>query len=51
MKVVAAEHIFGGERIIFYFIADGRVDFRDLVKTSGKGISDANRDAADRFAR
>jgi len=32
MKIVDAEHILGGERIIFYFMADGRVDFRDLVK-------------------
>ncbi len=32
MKIVDAEHIFGGERIIYYFMADGRVDFRDLVK-------------------
>ncbi|OHB56628.1 MAG: hypothetical protein A2Y07_03705 [Planctomycetes bacterium GWF2_50_10] len=32
MKIVAAEHLFGGERIIFYFLAEGRVDFRDLVK-------------------
>ena len=32
MKIVAAEHVFGGERIIFYFMSDGRVDFRDLVK-------------------
>jgi cell fate regulator YaaT (PSP1 superfamily) len=32
MKIVDAEHIFGGERIIFYFIADSRVDFRELVK-------------------
>ena len=32
MKIVDAEHIFGGERIIFYFMSDGRVDFRDLVK-------------------
>ncbi len=32
MKIVDAEHIFGGERIIFYFASDGRVDFRDLVK-------------------
>ena len=32
MKVVDAEHIFGGERIIFYFMSDGRVDFRELVK-------------------
>jgi len=32
MKLVDAEHLFGGERMIFYFMADGRVDFRDLVK-------------------
>ena len=32
MKIVDAEHIFGGERVIFYFMSDGRVDFRDLVK-------------------
>jgi cell fate regulator YaaT (PSP1 superfamily) len=32
MKIVDAEHIFGGERLIFYFISDGRVDFRELVK-------------------
>jgi len=32
MKIVDAEHIFGGERIIYYFMADGRIDFRELVK-------------------
>ncbi len=32
MKIVDAEHILGGERIIFYFMSDGRVDFRELVK-------------------
>jgi cell fate regulator YaaT (PSP1 superfamily) len=32
MKVVDAEHILGGERIVFYFMSDGRVDFRDLVR-------------------
>ena len=32
MKIVDAEHILGGERIIFYFMADARVDFRELVK-------------------
>jgi cell fate regulator YaaT (PSP1 superfamily) len=32
MKVVDAEHILGGERIIFYFMSDGRVDFRELVR-------------------
>ena len=32
MKIVDAEHIFGGERIIFYFKSEIRVDFRELVK-------------------
>ncbi len=32
VKVVACEHLLGGERIIFYFMADGRVDFRQLVR-------------------
>jgi cell fate regulator YaaT (PSP1 superfamily) len=32
MKIVEAEHLFGGERILFYFTSDGRVDFRELVK-------------------
>jgi len=32
MKIVDSEHVFGGERIIFYFMSDGRVDFRELVK-------------------
>ncbi len=32
MKIVDFEHIFGGERIVFYFVSDGRVDFRDLVR-------------------
>ncbi len=32
MKLVDCEHVFGGERIIFYFMAEGRVDFRGLVK-------------------
>jgi cell fate regulator YaaT (PSP1 superfamily) len=32
MKLVAVEHLLGGERIVFYFTADHRVDFRELVK-------------------
>ncbi|MBX7167169.1 MAG: signal peptidase [Pirellulales bacterium] len=32
MKLVDVEHIFGGERIVFYFLAENRVDFRELVK-------------------
>jgi cell fate regulator YaaT (PSP1 superfamily) len=32
MALVDIEHLFGGERIVFYFLADKRVDFRELVK-------------------
>ena len=32
MKIVEAEHLFGGERIIFYFTSENRVDFRELVR-------------------
>lgn len=32
MKLVDVEYAFTGAKIIFYFTADGRVDFRELVK-------------------
>ncbi len=32
MKLVTVEHLLGGERIIFYFAAEHRVDFRELVR-------------------
>ncbi len=32
MKLVDIEHIFGGERVIVYYLAESRVDFRELVK-------------------
>ena len=32
LKVVTAEHLLGGERIVFYFRSEGRIDFRDLVR-------------------
>ena len=32
MKLVAVEYTFDHSKILFYFSADGRVDFRDLVK-------------------
>jgi cell fate regulator YaaT (PSP1 superfamily) len=32
MQLVDVEHIFGGERIVVYFLAENRVDFRELVK-------------------
>jgi cell fate regulator YaaT (PSP1 superfamily) len=32
MELVDVEHLFGGERVVFYFLAEKRVDFRELVK-------------------
>ncbi len=32
MKLVDVEYTFDGGKVLFYFTADGRVDFRDLVK-------------------
>lgn len=32
MKLIDAEYTFDGSKLIFYFSADGRVDFRELVK-------------------
>jgi cell fate regulator YaaT (PSP1 superfamily) len=33
MKLIEVEYTFDGNKILFYFTADGRVDFRDLVKS------------------
>ncbi|MDI3478396.1 MAG: hypothetical protein PWQ59_1921, partial [Thermoanaerobacterium sp.] len=32
MKLIDVEYTFDNNKIIFYFTADGRIDFRDLVK-------------------
>ena len=32
MKLIEAEYTFDGSKILFYFAAEGRVDFRELVK-------------------
>lgn len=32
MKLIEVEYAFDGSKILFYFTADGRVDFRELVK-------------------
>lgn len=32
LKIVTAEHLLGGERIVFYFRSESRIDFRSLVK-------------------
>ena len=36
MQLIDVERVLGGERVIVYFIADGRVDFRNLVKSLGQ---------------
>ena len=36
MKLVRAEYSFDRSKIVFYFTAEGRVDFRDLVKDLAK---------------
>jgi cell fate regulator YaaT (PSP1 superfamily) len=33
MKLVDVEHLYGGERVVVYYLAEGRVDFRELVKS------------------
>ncbi len=32
MQLVDIEHIFGGERVVVYYLAESRVDFRELVR-------------------
>ena len=32
MKLISAEYTFDGNKVLFYFTADGRVDFRELVR-------------------
>ena len=32
LKLVSAEYTFDNNKLLFYFTADGRIDFRDLVK-------------------
>jgi cell fate regulator YaaT (PSP1 superfamily) len=33
MELIDIEHLFGGERIVIYYLSEDRVDFRDLVKS------------------
>lgn len=32
MQLVDIEHLFGGERVVIYYLAESRVDFRELVR-------------------
>jgi cell fate regulator YaaT (PSP1 superfamily) len=36
MQLVDIEHLYGGERVVVYYLAEGRVDFRELVKSLAK---------------
>ncbi|MBA4417967.1 MAG: stage 0 sporulation protein [Syntrophus sp. (in: bacteria)] len=36
MKLLWAEYLFGGSKLLFYFVSENRVDFRELVKELAK---------------
>ena len=38
MKLVEAEYTFDNNKLLFYFTADGRIDFRELVKDLAAGF-------------
>ena len=57
MKLIDAEYTFDNNKMLFYFTADGRIDFRELVKdlaavfkTMRQRSSAELASAADRFA-
>lgn len=36
MQLIDVEQVFGGERVIFYYLSENRVDFRELVKSMAR---------------
>jgi cell fate regulator YaaT (PSP1 superfamily) len=36
MQLADVEHLYGGERVVIYYLAEDRVDFRELVKVLAK---------------
>ncbi len=38
MKLIDVERLYGGERVVVYYLADQRVDFRELVKQLAKDL-------------
>lgn len=38
MQLVDVERLFGGERLIFYFLSEKRIDFRELVKDMAREL-------------
>ena len=51
MKLARVEQLFDGSRLIFYYTAEGRVDFRELVRDLAAHFRMSHRDAPDRRAR
>ncbi|MBX3443204.1 MAG: hypothetical protein KF774_12430 [Planctomyces sp.] len=39
MQLVDVEQVFGGERVVFYYTSEARVDFRELVKQLAKALN------------
>jgi cell fate regulator YaaT (PSP1 superfamily) len=38
MQIVDVEHLFGGEKLIVYYLSEVRIDFRELVKVLAKEL-------------
>jgi cell fate regulator YaaT (PSP1 superfamily) len=38
MQLVDIEHLFGGEKLIVYYVSEARIDFRELVKALAREI-------------
>ncbi|MCE9532163.1 MAG: signal peptidase [Planctomycetes bacterium] len=36
MQIIDVEHLFGGERLVFFFLSEKRIDFRELVKSMAR---------------
>ncbi len=50
MKLIDAEYTFDNNKVLFYFTADGRIDFRELVKDLAECVPYQNRVKTDRSA-
>ena len=48
LKLIDVEYTFDGNKILFYFTADGRIDFRELVKDACGSIPYKDRTSSDR---
>lgn len=39
MSLIDSEYLFGRERVVFYYLSEDRVDFRELVKSLAKSLN------------